>query len=119
MKTCKQNLGKMGEDIAIGYLKRRGYKVKDRNVRLGCGEIDVVCKKNGALILVEVRSKKKGFFYLPEETVGFKKRERLMNLMDEYCEKIKFSGLCRIDVIGVTFNKSTTDAELRHYKGVT
>ena len=119
MKIYKQKLGKMGEDIACGYLKKEGYKIVKRNIVLGNGEIDVICKLRGVLIIVEVRTKRKGLFYLPVETVGFRKISKLLELMDEYCMNIEYTGVCRIDVVGVQLSKDNKGAEIRHYKGIT
>ena len=46
MSTAK---GQVGEERASRYLKRRGYKVIDRNVRAGRGELDIVARKDDLL----------------------------------------------------------------------
>lgn len=48
--------GKAGEDLACKWLKKRGFAVKERNVRYPWGEIDIVCVKDGVTHLVEVKS---------------------------------------------------------------
>lgn len=118
MKVSNREVGKLGEDIAAGYLKKNGYKIVERNVVLENGELDIVCEIEGILVLVEVRTKRPVFFYLPEETVGFLKLSRLLNLADEYCQKIEYTGVCRIDVIGVCLSRNSKNATLRHYAGV-
>jgi putative endonuclease len=43
MVNDKQSLGKLGEEIAINFLKKNGYKILDRNFKASrFGEIDIV-----------------------------------------------------------------------------
>ena len=39
MTTEKQNIGKLGEDIAVKYLEKHGYKILDRDWILGGGGV--------------------------------------------------------------------------------
>ncbi len=54
-KQSKQEKGSFGEEIASKYLKNRGYRVLDRNMRFKFGEIDILCEKDGYLVFVEVK----------------------------------------------------------------
>jgi len=48
MTTKKQDTGKLGEDVAIKYLEKHGYKVLERNYRKPWGEIDIIALENSA-----------------------------------------------------------------------
>ncbi len=49
--------GYIGERLGEDWLKRRGFKIVEKNLKLGkIGEIDLVCKKNGVYYFVEVKS---------------------------------------------------------------
>lgn len=48
--------GRTGEERAARYLRRKGYRLLDRNVRLGRGEIDLIVHKADLLVFVEVKS---------------------------------------------------------------
>jgi Holliday junction resolvase-like predicted endonuclease len=50
------SIGRLGEDIACGYLKNRGFLIKDRNYRKKWGELDIVAHKDGVLHIVEVKA---------------------------------------------------------------
>lgn len=48
--------GPIGETIAAVYLRKRGYRIVDRNVRTRRGEIDLVARRGDELVFVEVKS---------------------------------------------------------------
>lgn len=55
-KTEKKRIGDLGEDIACKFLKRRGFRVLERNYWKKCGEIDIIAKKDNEIHFVEVKS---------------------------------------------------------------
>jgi len=48
--------GNIGESQASRYLQHRGYRILDRNARLGRGELDIVALHKGILVFVEVKA---------------------------------------------------------------
>jgi len=55
--TQKSELGKLGEDLACGYLVGKGYKVIERNFRKPWGELDIIAKSpDKTLVFVEVKT---------------------------------------------------------------
>ncbi|MDX8406407.1 MAG: YraN family protein [Mariprofundus sp.] len=48
--------GRIGETQACHYLRHRGYRILDRNARLGRGELDIVALHHDLLIFVEVKA---------------------------------------------------------------
>ncbi len=69
------SVGKFGEDAAVRYLKRHGYKIIDRNVRMGHSELDVICVKDKTLVFVEVKSR----VYDPEDTENYSRPADAVN----------------------------------------
>jgi len=121
-------IGRRGEDAAARYLKRRGLRILDRNVRLSRGEIDLVCEPDDGsmLILVEVKARevKRGFdapFAPAEEAVDREKRERLVELALELKRRHRrLDRPVRIDVVGVDLFDPGTWRErvkLRYFEG--
>ena len=64
-----KDLGKFGEDLAVDFLKKNGYKILTRNFRNKFGEIDVVCVENNTLVFVEVKTRWSQKFGSPEESI--------------------------------------------------
>lgn len=56
MATRRMTTGRIGEDIAAAFLRRRGAVIVDRNVRVGRGEIDLLVELGGQRIAVEVKT---------------------------------------------------------------
>jgi putative endonuclease len=100
----KKDKGKIGEDIAVKFLSRKGYKILKRNYRYGHGEIDIIAMDKDVLIFVEVRVKLSDKFGSPEDSVTIKKREQLKKIASAFIQmnEVNFSE-CRFDVIGITF----------------
>ena len=46
----------MGENVACEYLRRRGFKIRDRNFVKKTGELDVIAEKEDTLHFVEVKT---------------------------------------------------------------
>lgn len=105
--------GKRGEDIAVDYLTRAGYRVIDRNYRCPFGEIDIVAKDKDTVVFVEVRSRKSEEFGDPQLSVGLDKQRRLSRIALNYIEE---KGLhhcnARFDVVAVKMLPGNEEVEL-------
>jgi len=49
--------GQLAEEKATQYLKRKGYQILGRNLRLANGELDIVASKEEHIFFVEVKSR--------------------------------------------------------------
>lgn len=112
MTFQRQSLGRRGEDLAVGEIKRRGWHVIERNARLAGnrGEIDIVADDGRDLVFVEVKSVTMGSLagpHSPLEMVGRRKRAQLRALAGIWCEQhgdqIPGGRGIRIDVVAVRF----------------
>ncbi|MGB8168976.1 MAG: YraN family protein [Chthoniobacteraceae bacterium] len=67
-----QWLGREGERLALGYLRRNRYKILYRNFRAPKGgEVDIVCRDKtcGTLVFVEVKTRRSLAYGAPSESV--------------------------------------------------
>lgn len=80
-----KDIGDKGENLACSLLEKRGYTIRDRNVRGRFGEIDIVAKKDEKYHFIEVRLRSNSTFGTPVETVNRKKRLRLQKTIEYYC----------------------------------
>lgn len=99
-------LGRIAEDAAALYLTERGYVIIERNCRFSTGEIDIIAEHCGELVFVEVRSRQGRTFGLPQETVNYKKQQKLRKLAYQYLKANRASErICRFDVVGIVFSR--------------
>jgi putative endonuclease len=94
--------GKQGEDIAVTYLKKRGYHIIERNYTCLFGEIDIVAKDGDTLVFVEVKSRKSENFGDPQVAVGLEKQKKMSRISLKYLEeKTLYPCNARFDVVAI------------------
>ena len=99
--------GAAGEKLACRYLKRKHYRILERNRREGKAEIDIICENKTHVVFVEVKSRiEDGLTSRPSSAVNNTK-ERMLDLAVKSYMK-KYSALPfkkphqpRIDIIEV------------------
>ncbi len=86
-------IGKLGEDIVVRFLKRKGFKVINRNYLIKQGELDIVAIKTGIYHFIEVKAVSreiadnrpiKGNLLEPEENMHRNKVIRLINTIEVF-----------------------------------
>ena len=69
MTLARQQLGRIGEELAVAELERLGYAILERRYRTRCGEIDIVADEAGTLVFVEVKARATAEFGTAAEAV--------------------------------------------------
>jgi len=111
MTFKKKRLGARGEEIAARYLKKRGYRIVDRNYRNRIGEIDIIAEQGGSLVFVEVRTRSDIVFGSPFESVTVQKQQQLSKVALEYInQKGCHDRAARFDVVGVKLQAGADNA---------
>lgn len=95
--------GRQGEDLAVEYLKKQGYRIIDRNVNTPFGELDIICRKKSMVVFVEVKTRTSNAFGRPYEAVGPDKQRRISRSASAWLVERKWTEKpARFDVISVT-----------------
>ena len=68
--------GKKGEDSAVKYIKKKGYKILERNFTVSQGEIDIIAEQNGRIVFIEVKTRQNASEILPSQSVGALKQSK-------------------------------------------
>lgn len=115
----RNELGALGEQVAVEYLTGLGLRVVARNWRCRYGELDVIAAENdGTLVFVEVKTRTGDGFGGLEQAVTPQKVRRIRRLAAIW---LSGQNTCwsqvRIDVIGVRVGRRPTP-ELLHLRGV-
>ncbi len=74
----RRALGAAGEARAAAHLVGRGYRILERNVRAGGVEIDIVARRGGLVVFVEVKTRSSRALGPPEAAVDARKQARLV-----------------------------------------
>jgi putative endonuclease len=105
--------GREGEQLAARWLEGKGFRILERNYRNRLGEIDIVADDGGVIVFIEVRALKASAGHSPEETVGWKKQQRISRTAQAYIQYKRLEDRpARFDVVAVTFDGSRSF--LRH-----
>lgn len=97
-------LGRAGEKAAAELLKRRGYEVFGAGFTARRGEIDLICRRGGELVIVEVKTRTSEAFGTPMEAVGPRKRRALAAAAAEYRLLAGWKGPIRYAVVALVGN---------------
>lgn len=120
MTSARQRaaMGGYGEAQAAAYLTARGMVLLDRNWRCELGEVDLVLRDGGVLVVCEVKTRADARFGSPVEAVGPAKLARLRRLAARWVREHAVAAAdVRIDVLGVRLDR-TGDARFHHVVGV-
>jgi putative endonuclease len=94
-------LGKKGEQLAINFLVKNGYRILDKNWRYQKAEIDIIAQKKETLAVVEVKTRSSIDFGNPQDFVNPKKIKLLVSAIDEYVISKDLDVNVRFDIIAI------------------
>lgn len=115
----RQALGRVGEELASGFLRRKGHVVLSRNWRCRWGEIDLVTRDRDCIVFTEVKTRSTHRAGHPFEALTHDKVSRLRRLAGLWCQAHPQSrGVIRIDAIAVTA-PTHSPAIIEHLESVT
>ncbi len=102
----KKFLGRLGENKAVEFLKQSGYTILATNFKTHVGEIDIIAKKDGVTVFIEVKTRSSYAYGAPSEAVDKKKQIKYVKTAQEYLIKNNiFDTDSRFDVIEIEDGK--------------
>ena len=113
MLNQKQKIGEKGETIAERYLKKKGYKILERNYRTKLGEIDIIAKDKKTIVFVEVKTRRSWQFGNPKGAVTPAKQRKISMVALQYLKTIdRRNTRARFDVVAITATRDTPQIEI-------
>ena len=108
-----------GEELATNFLKKKGYKIIDRNFRKGYGEIDIIAIKSKILVFVEVKTRTSNFFGTPfEQITPFKLHSVVRSAQFYKMLHPEHPAAMRIDAISVELDYSGNVNKIEHMENI-
>lgn len=105
----KRLFGDTGERKAANFLKKKGYKILEKNYKSKFGEIDIIANnRDNVLIFCEVKTRSSNSFGYGYESVNKTKQSKIIRTAEFYIStNYKTNSLCRFDIISIDEQKIT------------
>jgi len=107
-------LGKLGEELAVKFLRKEGYEILETNWTFQKAEIDIIAQKENTLAVVEVKTRSSLEFGLPQDFVKPMKIQLLVKAINEYVVSKDLDFEVRFDIIAV--HKEDKSFAIEHLK---
>ena len=113
MEGDRREVGKRGEDAAAKFIKKRGYKIVERNFTCPLGEMDIIALDKKTLCFIEVKTLSSKTYGPPEIAVNVHKQRKLSQVALAYLNRKHLHDInARFDVIAVTLSPEGERIEL-------
>ena len=83
----KKLLGRVGENQACKFLKKKKYKILEKNFACTFGEVDIIAQDKETIVFVEVKTRSDERFGEPMEAVNDTKQRRIILSAKYYLQK--------------------------------
>jgi len=101
------DLGKKGEEIAAGFLEKKGYQILEKNWRQWRNEIDLIAKDGNYLVIIEVKTRQSNYFGEPETAVTRDKQRALIRAANAYVRYKNINCEVRFDILSILISKTS------------
>lgn len=109
----KKELGEKGEEIALRFLKKNGYRILQRNYVCKLGEVDIIAREKDTFVFIEVKTRRSTTFGPPQLAVNQKKKEQISKAALYFLkEKRLEEAKARFDVVAILLGPKGEEIEL-------
>lgn len=103
--STPKDTGSVGEDMACEFLRRKGFRIVDRNYAQKTGELDIVARKGEVLHIIEVKTQKVIEFpkesfvdgYSPADNLHPHKIRKVVRTAEWYVAEKDWEGEWQVD----------------------
>ena len=118
MTEERLSLGRWGEDQAVKYLRKKRFKIVERNFTCRMGEIDIIARDKDFLVFVEVKTKFGNRHLPPRYSVNKRKQRQIIRVAGYYLKRLdKPDVRCRFDVIEIIAGGGKRPEKIVHLPG--
>ncbi len=98
----KKDLGKIGEEVALRFLKKKGYRIIEQNYVCNLGEMDIIAKEMDTLVFIEVKTRTSMAFGPPQLAVTPFKQRQLSKVALNFLKEKKLEDVkAGFDVVAI------------------
>ena len=114
-----QKIGTIGEEIAVTFLKQKGYKILGVNVRTPLGEIDVIARQKETTVFIEVKTRATSSLGPPFLSVTrLKQAHMIRNALLYLKRRGRIDSDWRIDVVSVKLDRDCKVEKIELFENV-
>lgn len=107
MTKERLQFGREGESAAIDFLKKKGYRILEKNFRSKLGEIDIIAEQAGVIVFVEVKARSSHEFGHPLTALTPAKQKKIIQTAQSFlAQKRIVDKPVRFDVVALTSKPS-------------
>jgi len=100
MVSPSQVFGRSAEDLTEQMLRKKGYRILERNLRIAGGELDLIADDQGTLVFIEVKARRGNQFGGAPYAITTRKKQQIIKLALCYLSQHGLTNKqCRFDVI--------------------
>ena len=112
-KDPRSRVGRKGEDLAYNLLRKKGYKILERNYKSPLGEIDIIAREGKTLAFVEVKTRLTSDFGTAKWAVDLRKQRKLSMVALDYLKRQSLLDQpARFDVVAIDLDHEQEKIEL-------
>lgn len=109
----KKEIGKKGEELAIRFLKKNGYRILKKNYVCKLGEMDIIARDKDTLVFIEVKTRTSNLFGPPQMAVNLSKQTKLSKVALNFLKENKIEDIkARFDVVAIEIRPDQDKIEL-------
>ncbi|OGK22120.1 hypothetical protein A2866_03305 [Candidatus Roizmanbacteria bacterium RIFCSPHIGHO2_01_FULL_39_8] len=117
--NTNRNVGKVGENLALTFLKNKGYSLISRNYYTRWGEIDLIVEKDTKISFIEVKTRISTIQGKPYESVDQRKLFKLTRPIKHFLLQDRYKNRkLSLDVISIELNRDQSLRELKYFENV-
>ena len=102
MTKQRLKLGRKGEEEAVKFIKKQGYRILQTNFKTKSGEIDIIAEDKKVVAFIEVKTRATGEYGSPLEAVNYHKRKKIALVANQFLTRHKVENReCRFDIVAI------------------
>lgn len=106
----------IGEKEAAEILEKKGFRILERNWRMGHLEVDIIAENRKEIVFAEVKARTSVFGNkMPEEYVDEIKRKHMVTAANTYIKYHKIEKQPRFDIIGIIIDAQTNEITYKNH----
>jgi putative endonuclease len=113
VSSDRLRLGKSGENEALVFLKKNGYKILVSNYRTRLGEVDIIARDRDTFCFIEVKARRTLCCGSGAEAVSRLKQRQIAKAALQYLkENSLWDRKARFDVVSILFEGAQAKTQL-------